>query len=548
MIEKLIELDFDEPALQKTNILLNQASSDSIIFRFRVYKNATEVDYNDFIRAELVFRKQNGQNVIDDGNIGISGITYALRNELLDTVGTVLGYVTLISITGIEATLHYSFSVVSDLIDFENVRNSYIKRIEDFIEEIKNAASMEAILQIVDEINRIVAEAREILEGLQSDAFVSVEQFNEKIGELNELINNINAENISVNPDGMLLINKNPQDGLLTPMIKENFVAVTAQMDHIAQENLLINGSLQVWQRGDTFTNPNRLYTADRMLCNGTGIVTKHANGMQITGNINLRYIMEAADFKAISGKTVTLSYSKDGVTQPPLTYNAATARVVDINLTAGIYNWFKLENGDKNTPYKSRLISNEIALCQRYYIRYGDRSGNYFFSLCQMSSNIYAVAIFPYFSQLSTIPTLQSSNFVSNNFSLLIGATLIEISGIANLQPNDSFAHVTFTASGLTIGQAGRIFFQNNAWLAYDAEVQDVGVYNIHYVRLDESGSVAYGFSDAFEESQPGDILITDRGGRHFEIDGEINPTMSDYAGAYLYKHENGRVVKNKD
>lgn len=64
----------------------------------------------------------------------------------------------------------------------------------------------------------------------------------------------------------------------------------------------------------------------------------------------------------------------------------------------------------------------------------------------------------------------------------------------------------------------------------------------NKHYIRI-ESGNIAKGFSDAFEQPQEGDICINENGGRHFEIDGVINPPQVD-GGVYRYKFVDGTIV----
>lgn len=63
---------------------------------------------------------------------------------------------------------------------------------------------------------------------------------------------------------------------------------------------------------------------------------------------------------------------------------------------------------------------------------------------------------------------------------------------------------------------------------------------YNKHYIRI-ESGVVVHGFSDAFEEPRETDICITETGGRQFEIDGEINPSLYDEKGCHVYRYEDG-------
>lgn len=64
------------------------------------------------------------------------------------------------------------------------------------------------------------------------------------------------------------------------------------------------------------------------------------------------------------------------------------------------------------------------------------------------------------------------------------------------------------------------------------------------HYIITDELGRVLRGFSDDFEQPDANAICICEDGGRHFELNGVINPPMTDYSGVPLYKFVNGQVV----
>ena len=69
---------------------------------------------------------------------------------------------------------------------------------------------------------------------------------------------------------------------------------------------------------------------------------------------------------------------------------------------------------------------------------------------------------------------------------------------------------------------------------------------YNKHYIRLD-GNVVTKGFSDAFETPLETDICINEKGGRHFEIDGVINPLMFDMYGCHRYRYD-GELRKATD
>ena len=61
---------------------------------------------------------------------------------------------------------------------------------------------------------------------------------------------------------------------------------------------------------------------------------------------------------------------------------------------------------------------------------------------------------------------------------------------------------------------------------------------YNKHYIRVVD-GIVTKGFSDAFEEPTDTDICINERGGRHFELNGEINPPLFDERMCHIYRYD---------
>lgn len=64
------------------------------------------------------------------------------------------------------------------------------------------------------------------------------------------------------------------------------------------------------------------------------------------------------------------------------------------------------------------------------------------------------------------------------------------------------------------------------------------------HYVYTDESGRVLRGFSDDFEQPTDGAICINEDGGRHFELNGVINPPLIDVRGVPKYKLVSGSVI----
>ena len=64
------------------------------------------------------------------------------------------------------------------------------------------------------------------------------------------------------------------------------------------------------------------------------------------------------------------------------------------------------------------------------------------------------------------------------------------------------------------------------------------------HYIVTDEAGRILRGFSDDFEQPDANAICICEDGGRHFQLNDNINPPMTDYNGVPLYKLDGKQVV----
>ena len=73
---------------------------------------------------------------------------------------------------------------------------------------------------------------------------------------------------------------------------------------------------------------------------------------------------------------------------------------------------------------------------------------------------------------------------------------------------------------------------------------------FNKHYIRTDNQSRITTGFSDAFQQSEPTDILINDQGGYQFRLfpNGEENPPLTDEMGIPLFKWDSGHVVERTE
>lgn len=166
---------------------------------------------------------------------------------------------------------------------------------------------------------------------------------------------------------------------------EENGVMSSAdkrKLDALDGANLLINGGFTVWQRGESFTIPRTgygagKYTADRWRvwanADSTGgniTVTRADDGMHIEadGAGFATYRFEEAEVKKLSGKTVMLSQSVDGVVSSAVR-SFTTTGILNVALPAsGTINWIKLELGEEATPYVPKGYGEELLACMRYY------------------------------------------------------------------------------------------------------------------------------------------------------------------------------------
>lgn len=66
------------------------------------------------------------------------------------------------------------------------------------------------------------------------------------------------------------------------------------------------------------------------------------------------------------------------------------------------------------------------------------------------------------------------------------------------------------------------------------------------HYIRINESNEIIYGFSDVFEQPQEGDVLLRETNQMQFYLEDYIfNPILQITPNVFVYKYENGEVVK---
>ncbi len=263
--------------------------------------------------------------------------------------------------------------------------------------------------------------------------------------------------------------------------------------------NLLLNGDMRIWQRGDTFSfsDNDGAYTADRWFiqpnlpagtADESAVEVAHVDtGMKVTltnGTATLCYRMEPADALQLHGKPVTLSYCADGIVQTPQTFvlNRSAVNTVEIPLLqTQTIEWVKLEEGEEATPLCKRPFAQELTDCQRYYIRYGygnpQTEGNSylpFFDGMVVKTN--AADIYIHLPvAMRTEPTMSGIN--SFGLQSSHGGTLedhtITSTTLDFMTQNTLVVRVNIADNVFEIGKVAKLYsYENKCYLAFDSEI----------------------------------------------------------------------------
>ena len=316
---------------------------------------------------------------------------------------------------------------------------------------------------------------------------------------------------------------------------------ITTQSPQLGRRNLIINGDMQVWQRGASSTSGSLDYhTVDRFwnylasggtvqrstdVPSGEGFVYSYrltSNGywavgqpieLPVTGKTILKnntdytlsfwakaatseavtVAIRYADAKGNGNNRVSLASSTPTIgtswVRYSLTFNTGTAapiatnEIIDIEIADGnaldIYlTGIQFEAGDVATPFEHRSYGEELALCQRYYQKFGntgtDEYKRYAVTSCDNSTNSRGIFHFPV--PMRVFPTLTTSGTLAN----YSGGTIRQLSSLT-LNPTwtetaGNYSHVSLFAqvsSGQTAGNAGMLLSNVSASsLAFDSEL----------------------------------------------------------------------------
>lgn len=133
-----------------------------------------------------------------------------------------------------------------------------------------------------------------------------------------------------------------------------------------------------------------------------------------------------------------------------------------------------QLELGEQATPFEHRSIGDELARCQRYYIRRTAVDGTYTMFGAGMNATTTSSRIYVHFPvEMRAAPSLGTS--ANNTFSLYSGAVNPALTATTTINNPSTFGTtLTTTTTGLTQGYSAILMANNNtsAFLEFIAEL----------------------------------------------------------------------------
>lgn len=213
--------------------------------------------------------------------------------------------------------------------------------------------------------------------------------------------------------------------------------------------NLLINGDFKINQRGSsTYTCTKNEYTVDRWLGSNNLTVTKTASGVTLSNtstSANTTFVQKLEEpYSSFAGQSLTLSAKIAGeiyfltttipATAPTTATTLKTATIsTGVSLVMNVYpnsilgfginlspeatttlTYLKLEVGTSPTIFTPRPYAEELALCQRYYQKFGLVIEKV--SYCSSKNSLYNFTL-PI--AIRTVPTISfSSGSIRTSFS----------------------------------------------------------------------------------------------------------------------------------
>jgi hypothetical protein len=292
-------------------------------------------------------------------------------------------------------------------------------------------------------------------------------------------------------------------------------------------KNRIINGAMNVWQRGTSFSisTTTVTYTADRWGIyqpSGTGTITQDtdvptgfkyslkavgagtdviqriesANVSDLSGatvtvsfwlkqtvgagsgsmSVNLQYANVADNFSApvsISTSTITAtsSWAQYSVTFASLPSGSTNGLAINIYPTSSgssstyFVTGVQLEKGSTATSFDYRPYGTELALCQRYFQRIGDTSNPYTYFGSGTFVSTTSIRIFvPFMVRMRTSPTLEASGAAATFAGVDAASALDPITSLSLDNANPTSAAMIFNTTTARTAGWGALIIGNGS------------------------------------------------------------------------------------
>lgn len=300
--------------------------------------------------------------------------------------------------------------------------------------------------------------------------------------------------------------------------------------------NRLINGAMQVWQRGTSFTTTTGSYMADRWKAAYSGYTASQStdvpSGLPTKYSLDLIYpsgnygdfrqLIESVNCTDLVGATVTVSFyvkvvsgtsnvwtqlqyanavdnfnTVTNIGTVTITPSSSWARysVTFTNLPSGVsnglmvqfytdsvtsmqirYTGFQLEKGPTVTTFDTRPYGTELALCQRYYFRYKAQATGDVFGWGDCGSSTVAYINIPFPVTMRVAPSALEQSGTASDYRVGSGSVLGTCTAVPTFtSATTGLIQITTTVgSGLTNGFAARVVANTgtNAYLGWNAEL----------------------------------------------------------------------------
>jgi hypothetical protein len=261
---------------------------------------------------------------------------------------------------------------------------------------------------------------------------------------------------------------------------------------NFGMRNKIINGDFRINQRG--YTSGSNLdsgaYGFDRWKSNYTDTTltfTSAPQGQTVTINVggSVSQIIERSNMPA---GTYVLSWTgtaigsvfNSGATAP---VGVLSPLVVTLDGSADVVVQFgpagagtatlgnvQLEAGSVPSSFENRPIGIELALCQRYYIRYSNGAALQPLGTCSYytTTSTGTHVIFPVEMRVKPV----GGESAASAIIVYSAGTSRTSTGIADSQMSTKASEINITTSAATAGNAGVSFVRANNWIDFDAEL----------------------------------------------------------------------------